>query len=277
VARWRALLSCALTALVAAPLHAADAPAAYTLAVVPYQLPLTLHRDWTPLARRLAARLGTPVELKVYPAFPEFEADLLQRGAPDFAFVNPYHQVLAKKRHGYLPLVRSRTATTGVLVVRDDSPVRHVRELDGQTIGFPSPNAFGASLHIRAHLNERIGFQPRYLGSHSEVYRHVLLGEVAAGGGIRYTLEREPPELRRRLRVLYETEANVAHALAAHPRVSPAAREALRALVLELDRSADTRALLAPLQLADPVAADYARDYGPLERLGLERYGASAR
>lgn len=265
-------ICCALVVLAVAPRAHANSPT-YTLAVVPAQLPLTVYRDWSPLAEKIGARLGGRVELKVYPAFPQFEAEL-QRGVPDLVFFNPYHQVTARKAHGYQPLVRSGETLTGVLVVRDDSPIRNVRDLDGKTLGFPSASAFGASLYLRALLStrERLAFTPRYLESHTEVYRHVLLGEVAAGGGIYHTLEREPPDLRRRLRVVYETPPSVSHALAAHPRVPQGTRDAIRDLVIGLAGSKDGKELLATLQLADPVAADYARDYAPLERLGLGKH-----
>jgi phosphonate transport system substrate-binding protein len=263
---------CASALSVLAP-RAHAGPPTYTLAVVPAQLPLTAYREWSPLAEQIGAHLGARIELKVYPTFPQFEAEL-RRGVADLVFLNPYQQVMARKAQGYLPLVRSSETLIGVLVVRSDSPVRNVRDLEGKTLGFPSASAFGASLYLRALLSEheRIRFTPRYLESHTEVYRHVLLGEVAAGGGIYHTLEREPADLRRRLRVIYETPPSVSHALAAHPRLPEAARAKVRDFLLGLGRSPDGKALLASLQLAEPVAADYTRDYAPLERLGLEKY-----
>jgi phosphonate transport system substrate-binding protein len=253
--------------------HGEQLRAQYTLAVVPYQLPLATHRDWQPIAERLSLRLGVPVRLRVYHTFASFEAELLQ-GAPDFAFVNPYHQVMAHRRHGYVPLVRSSNELRGILVVPRDSQIQSVAHLSGSAIVFPSPNAFAASLYMRALLvgHERVRFTTSYLDSHNDVYRHVIMGHAEAGGGTRVTLARESPEVQAKLRILYETPPTVSHPLSAHPRVSPATRDTVIAAILELNNSVSGRELLKNTQLQTPKAADYKRDYGPLERLHLEKY-----
>lgn len=250
---------------------AAEGQRTYTLAVVPAQLPVAVHRDWSPITQRLSERLNAKVEIRVYRTIPRFEADLAQ-GIPDFAFMNPYHQVMVHSV-GYLPLVRGRQTLTGILVVPEDSPLKSVKDLDGKLLAFPSPNAFGASLYMRALLAEemKIRFNTYYVDAHNEVYRHVIRGEAAAGGGVRQTLDREPPELRERLRVLYETPPTTPHVLSAHRRVPARVRALVRQTILELGAS-EHRALLDAVQLADPVAADYARDYQPLQQLGLEKY-----
>ena len=75
-----------------------------------------------------------------------------------------------------------------------------------------------------------------------------------------------PPEMRAKLRVVYETPPMAPHALMAHPRVSAEdAGRLVRALV-SLAGSKDA-GLLASVHLETPVEADYARDYAPLEPL----------
>jgi phosphonate transport system substrate-binding protein len=161
-----------------------------------------------------------------------------------------------------------------VLVVPHDSPVKSVRDLHGQELGFPDPNAFAASLYLRALLTEkeRIRFVPRFYASHGNVYRHVIVGDVAGGGGVNATLARERPETRASLRVLYETPGTAPHPLSAHPRVPAAAREALVQAILRLGETEDGRAILDKTQMPNPVRADHERDYLPLEGLQLHRY-----
>lgn len=269
-AAWCLLLGAITAAADAAP-GAQDR--SYILAVVPYQLPLTVHKNWSPLAERLSQRLGARVELKVYRTFSHFEEDLL-RGVPDLAFMNPYHLVMARKAQGYIPLVRSGRALSGILVVRRDSPIKTVADLDGKTIGFPDPNAFAASLYLRALLTERLGirFAPVYLDSHNEVYRHVIMGEVDAGGGIPHTLEQELAVVREQLRVVYATPESPPHPLSAHPRVPAAVRQAVLKAILDMSAEESDMKLLESTQLTSPVAASYQSDYQPLEKLGLEKY-----
>lgn len=260
------------------PLSAASQPVPATVrpwvvAVVPQFTPLQVHTDWTLLLERLARDSGVPLVLKTYTRIPEFEADLL-KGIPDFAYMNPYHVVMARRATAYLPLVRNNKPLVGMLVVRRDSSVQSVRQLAGQKLAFPAPNAFGASLYMRALLKEQEGvvIEPVYVKTHSNVLRWVIQGETLAGGVINTALQREPEAVIQALRILYETPSIPPHPLAAHPRVPRAQRQAVADALLALSRDAQALPLLAAIQLAEPVVADYARDYQPLERLRLEKY-----
>jgi hypothetical protein len=51
-----------------------------------------------------------------------------------------------------------------------------------------------------------------------------------------------------------------------------AVQQAVAAAVLALGRDRSAQALLKGVALANPVAADYARDFQPLERYRLEKY-----
>lgn len=243
------------------------------VSVVPQFAPTVLHARWAPLLERIGQKTGHCFRLLVTASIPEFERDLL-RGEPDVAFVNPYHAVLARRAKGYLPLVRDdRQFLSGVVVVRGSSEIRTLADLRGKAVAFPAPNAFAASLLVRAQLAaQQIDIQPRYVKNHGNVYRAVALSEVTAGGGVNNTLQREEVGLRARLRVLYETPRYAPHPLVAHPRVPAQVRSALAAALIELAGTSDGQPLLEAVQMPQPVAADYSRDYAPLEALNLDRF-----
>lgn len=246
----------------------------YTLAVVPQGTPAETHRSWAPFAEQLQRVTGQQLQLRVYRTFDEFETDLAN-GFADFAYMNPYHFLMARKVQGYLPLVRDGSRRlSGQLVVRRDSPLQSIKELNGKSIAFPDPNAFAASLYMRAMLQDKakIHFTARYFGTHANVYRHVILGSVAAGAGVNVTLARERPETRGELRVLYETPGTAPHPLCAHPRIPADLREAVTRAVLEMGKNENGRTLLKHIDIIKPVRAVYARDYQPLEKLGLEKF-----
>ncbi|XVJ68584.1 MAG: phosphate/phosphite/phosphonate ABC transporter substrate-binding protein [Rhizobacter sp.] len=245
----------------------------YTVAVVPQFPAVEIHRAWTPLLAYLSAQTGLELKLVTSASIPEFERSF-QAGQPDLVFLNPYHMVMASKSQQYMPLVReSKELLAGIVVVRADSPVKNLSDLSQQTIAYPAPNAFGASLYIRSLLAEqKIQSQANYVKTHSNAYRHVIAGQAAAAGGIRSTLDRELPEVRAQLRVLFETPAVAPHPLAAHPRVSEAHRKAIREAWLSLAQNDAGLPLLKAVQMTSPVAADYKRDYAPLERLRLEQF-----
>jgi phosphonate transport system substrate-binding protein len=246
----------------------------YLLAVVPQLSPTATYANWSPFAERLARETATTLRVRVYRTFDEFETDL-DNGVPDLVYLNPYQQLRAHRRQGYVPLVRDAShQLIGVLVVRHDSRVQSLSELNGQRIGFPDPNAFAASLYMRALLQakKKIRFTPRYYATHGNVYRHVIVGDVAAGGGANATLETERPETRNELRVLYQTPGTASHPLSAHPRVPASQREAIVAAILRMRDDKDGRQLLQAIHVPEPVRADYAHDYAPLEKWQLHKF-----
>ena len=252
----------------------ADESNSLKLSVIP-RLPATVtHRDWLPFVDRLAQAINVPIELRVFNTFADFEGHAVS-GQADLVFANPYQLVLWRRQPGFIPLVRDDARQlSGSLVVRSDNPITSVRDLDGKQIAFPHPNAFGASLYMRALLEREFGirFTPVYVTSHANVYRNVILGKTAAGGGVNITLNLEPPAVRSLLRVLYETPGVAAHPLSAHPRLSATLREKITDAVLRMSEDEIGRGILHRVALTQPVRADYALDYQRLESLRLDKY-----
>ena len=245
----------------------------WRVGIVPQVPPWEIVSTWNPVLRQVGQRAGQCLVLVVAPSIPAFEQQL-RSGQLDFAFMNPYHQVMARRWRGFLPLLRDgQSQLEGILVVRKDSPVRRIADLNGATVAFPAPNAFAASLLPRALLSRAgIRITPSYVRTHSNVYRAVILSSSLAGGGVNNTLQRERPEVRQRLRVLWRTPPFPPHPFSAAATVPLKVRLRVQAAFLDLSHTAQGRQLLAKVQLPQVVKADYARDYAPLAALGLERY-----
>ncbi len=268
----RKLVWLLLTALLS--VQAGMAGQTFTLSVVPQFTPVDIGLRWKPLLERLEAETGYGFQLRLFDKTPRFEADFLS-GAPDLIYLNPYHMLLAAKSHGYIPLVRGENQQNGILVVNSKGPINHPRDLNGRKIAFPAPNAFGASLYMRALLKEHgIDFTAAYVGTHQNVYRHVVIGDAAAGGGIKTTLEKESAALQSRLRVIYTTPGVASHPIAAHPRLPQPVRERIVAALIRIDSEAEGRKLLADVELDKIAIANFVRDYQPLENLKLDSYAA---
>jgi len=250
----------------------ADEERVYRWSVVPQFSPVVVHRDWTPLLAELGRRTGVRFKLDPAGGFDEFERSLYE-GAYDFVYANPYQTLLAHRKQGYIPLLRDeQRRLTGILVVRKDSPWQSPRDLDGKTIAFASPNAFAVSLYMRSMLRQQEGidFTPLWTGTHSNAYRQVLLGRADASGGIYRTLEKEPEPAQRLLRVIYSLPGTITHAVAAHPRVPVSLRLKVQQAMQEMAGNERGRRLLSAVFLPQPIAADFDRDYLPLERLNLD-------
>jgi phosphonate transport system substrate-binding protein len=252
---------------------AAAEEASLTVGIVPQFPPEQIFSTWTPVLQALETKLGARFELRSFQSIPDFEA-AFTRGELDIAYMNPYHAVMANRAQGYVPIVRDDDRRlSGVLVVRRDSGISEIAQLDGATVAFPSPNAFGASLYMRALLKEKEGIdiQPTYVKTHTNVYRHVVTGRAAAGGGVRRTLEREPEGLRTQLKILYETPKTYPHPIVAHPRVPDDLLGRIQQALLMLGQDETTTSLLKRVQIPNPVATDL-QDYQALQDLGLERF-----
>ena len=230
----------------------AEAPTArLSFGIVPQQAPSKLLASWGPVLRELEARTGRRFVFRTAPDIPTFE-QRLAAGEYDFAYMNPYHfTVFNQGDGGYQAVVKAEDKLIrGVLVVRKDSPAETVRDLEGQTLAFPAPAAFAASVLPRAHLKaEGIGFDVQYVSSHDSVYKAVARGLYAAGGGVVRTLEATDPTVSEQLRILWTTPGYTPHAIAVHPRVSPDTRRAVQEALIGLPRSEAGRAALDGLKV----------------------------
>ena len=240
--------------------------------VVP-QLPTTqIYSKWAPFLERIGRATHQCFDLVIPATIPAFEA-ALDKGQPDFAFMNPYHQVLTHKKNSYIPLVSSgETYLDGLIFVKKDSDITQVEQLAGKKVAFPAPNAFGSTLLIQAYLaSKNIVINPTYVSTHSNVYRAVILGDVAAGGGINLTFEMESTDIKNRLRILYQSPKFTPHPFSASTRVSQEDRDKVVQAIMRLSDNPSGRALLEGVQMQNVKHVNYAIDYQPIENLGLDR------
>lgn len=245
----------------------------FSVGVVPQFETRRLHQVWRPILNHIEQQTGYHLELVGSPTIPAFEAEFLA-GKFDFAYMNPYHVMLASDARGYRPLVRDVGKTLyGVLVVLKDGPIRSVEDLQGKTLAFPAPNALGASLQMRQELADRfnIDFSALYVKTHDSVYLNVLLGEADAGGGVQKTLASQRPRIRDNLNVIHTTTPVAPHPFAVHPRVPVERAERVRQALLQLGKSEVGRTLLAKVPIKEVGEASMA-DYEPLRELGLDRF-----
>lgn len=210
-----------------------------TFGIVPQQSASRLARMWGPLIARLGNDLGMTIQFATTKDIPTFEA-CLAAGAYDLAYMNPVHYTIFSNVAGYQALAhQSQKRLRGLVVVRKDSPIQSLEDLQGAEVAFPSPGAFGASVVPRAEMRGRgIEFDPKYVKSHDSVYRAVLAGLMPAGGGVQRTLNAISDEMRDQLRVIYETEGYTPHAIAARSNLPNQLRSEIQTLLMRISDEA---------------------------------------
>ena len=270
--RWAWLIALAASLLWTLSTLAAGPPAnpVYTFGIVPQQSATELARTWTPVLNALQAKTSLNLRFATAPDIPTFERRLAA-GEYDFAYMNPYHYTVFHQRRGYAVFAREKDRLLkGIVVVRKDAPYRDLAELKDQTLVFPAPAAFAATVLVRAALTRQgIAITPKYVASHDSVYLNVAQGLYPAGGGVTRTFENLDPALRDRLRILWTTQGYTPHAIAAHPRVPAAVVERVRDALLGLDGDPAGKAALEGIGFKGIAAAQDA-DYNDVRELHIE-------
>ncbi len=240
-----------------------------TVGVVPQQAASELAQGWIPLLKEVSTASGCEFRFATAPTITEFEKRL-SRSEYGIAYMNPYHYVVFHQSPGYLAIAREKDRKLrGLLVVRADSPVTSVRDLDGREVAFPSPAAFAATVIPLAELKKSgISVTPRFVASHDSVYLNVTRDLVVAGGGIERTFESLDADARAQLRVIWRSAEYPPHAFAR----LPATQEAVgRAFIEGMQKVAGTpegRDLLQQIGFKGVVPATDA-DWNPIRTLDI--------
>lgn len=245
----------------------------YIVGVVPQFDIRETKRIWQPILESLEARTGYEFKLEPSPDIPSFEKSFIQ-GKYDFAYMNPYHAIVANKVQGYVPVLRDISKDLyGVIVVRKDSPISDIRELHNRKIAFPAPNALGAALIPRAEFAKNFRIKPEfsYVRSHDSVYLNTVMGLTDAGGGVMGTLKKQSYEVRSQLRILYETKRVPRHPIVVHPRVDRNVLEKTVHMMLDLANSPKGASILSEVPIGN-IGKTSLGDYQPLKDMGLEAF-----
>lgn len=228
----------------------------YSFYIVPQHSSQATYGAWAPFLQKIEEKTGLCIKPVVPSTIPNFERDLIA-GKADLAYANPYHLIMGRESHDYRPLLRDgRQQLTGLIVSHVNSDVNTIDDLEGRSIALPAPNAFGASILTQPAFSERqINVNTVYAGSHSNTYRAVVAGRVAAGGGVNNTLGRERESIRSQLKVIFETKGHPSHPVIARSTISDDQAQAIITAIQALAKNSNNAALLDAVQLPNPVPA----------------------
>ncbi len=243
------------------------------LGVVPQFSVRQLHAVWEPIVQAVSKQTTIPIKIIGSPSISVFEKQLMA-GEFDLVYLNPYHMIIAHRILGYQPILRDiKRSLHGIVIVAKDSSIRTIKELNGQVIAFPSPNALGAALIPRAEFDRtyKITFTPWYVKNHSSVYLNVMLGRAVAGGGVQKTLSQQPAKVQEGLRVIYRTAEFASHPIAVHPRMNQMVRDRVQLAFVTLGQTRAGRELLNNIPIEE-IGLTSMADYKPLEAMELANY-----
>jgi phosphonate transport system substrate-binding protein len=250
-----ALLLAAPAAVLAHP-HG-DEPILFGIA--PQQEPEKVRAMWAPVFRYLEREVGHPFAFETASSIEEFQKRVLE-GRYDIWWGNPLTYIQVSKRLGYQAIARDTTRIAGLLVTLKVDGAKSPKDLLGKKIAYSAPDAIGGTLLVQALL-AREGVAPDqvetiYTGSHDAVYRSVIEGTAAAGGGVPRSFNALPAEQREKLVVLARTEEVAPQAFAVHPRLYRSVVTKIQRAMLKLNWAPEGKDILSSIQYKEIVVSN---------------------
>ena len=237
--------------------HSVAAEEIYTFGIVPQTSASQTAKDWTPILKYLEDRTGKKFRFATTRSVPLFSQRVAEEKY-DFAYMNPTDYVKYQDKDRYHAIARARNfKLKGVIVVRKDSSIEKLDELNNKELAVPA-HAFAADTLARAALHENgTAVKISSMAAPDAVYRAVAQGRSTAGGGMMRTFNNTAPEIREQLRVLWTSEGYTPQAFAAHARVPKEVVQAVQEALIDLDQDPIAKKYLKTIA---PEGLDYARD-----------------
>ena len=203
--------------------------------------PVMMQRRLLPLTNYLSEALGRPVVLKLSTDMPG-AINAVAHGDVDFAYLTPVAYVDAHAKGKAKIVVRTVTDNQPtfklMIIVREDSPIYKVEELQGKRFAFGDPAALlqravvvGAGMPL-----QRLG-EYAFVNHYDNVVRGVLVGDYDAGIVLENTAYRWKGK---GIRVLYSSKALPPYNIAASANLDNHTVKELRQALLRL-KSADPK------------------------------------
>lgn len=195
-----------------------------TFGIVPQQSPLKISKKWLQITKYLSKETNLTVVFKTENSIPAFEKKLYN-GEYDFAYMNPYHFVLANNSQKYDAKIRADKLIKGIIISKEEK--LDINKLKNSTFLFPAPKAFAATMLTKFELKEKYNFDIEkdakflYVNSHDSVYKGISRDIGQFGGGIVRTYNNfKEKEDKEKLNIVYTTKGYPSHPIAFHPRIT---------------------------------------------------------
>ncbi len=218
--------------LLAATSPSAQQPQPLAFGVLNQQSPALTAERWNPILHYAGAVSGVPLQLKMGRTVQDTNA-MMARGEFDFVFTN--HNFQSEfDTIGFKVIARwAGEPIRAVIAVPADSPIQHLRELDGKRVSFPSTDAFvGYAVPLVALKRAGVNVEQMFGGNQEGTLAQVKAKRVEAGAVNSRFLTQYAEREHVQFREIYVSEGFPDLAVIAHPRVPAATVERVRRALL---------------------------------------------
>jgi phosphonate transport system substrate-binding protein len=158
--------------------------------VHPFVKPTEIAKKFKPVTEFLSKELNREIQIVVGKSYEDI-ADRYQKGEVDFGFMGPSLYALESEKGLVFPLARivvdGKGTFQGVIIVKEDSPVKKISDLRGESFAFGDPEST-LSHYMPHYMLMEQGIQLKdlskyaFVGNHDNVAINVLQGNFVAGG-----------------------------------------------------------------------------------------------
>jgi len=218
--------------------------------VHPYLNATNLIERFTPLVNYLSEKMDMHIHIRIGSSY-QNHLDAVVHNEVDFAYLGPaLYLKLIEQKKTVIPLGRmsfsGRNNFRGAIIIRDDSTITSLNELQDKRFAFGDPNSTLGS-KVPQRLLENAGVNKGDLGSFSHLKNHndvalaVLMGKYDAGG-VKEEVFREYEN--RGLKVLQWTPYISTHLFIANSTMKKEKIEQIQKLLLTVHQQPEGRTIL---------------------------------
>jgi phosphonate transport system substrate-binding protein len=234
-----------LLVLTAVALAASPASAqALRFGVLNQRSPQLTAQYWNPILDYVSRKSGAALELRIGKSAPDTTA-MAVRGELDFYYTNHLFNV-ERDRLGWL--VFGRGAGDGIraeIVVAKESKVTSIKELQGQGVVFPSPEAFlGYWVPMDALQKAGVQVLAQFAGNQEGAIAQLRSGAAVAAGVNAKVIAEYAKRENLAYRSLWSSQPYLDLALMAHPQVPAATVAGVRAAFIGMAQDAEGARIL---------------------------------
>ncbi|MBF0213426.1 MAG: phosphate/phosphite/phosphonate ABC transporter substrate-binding protein [Magnetococcales bacterium] len=194
-------------------------PKRYAFGVLPQRSAVLTAQYWNPILDFVSRESGVTLILKTARTAPEAN-QAMERGEYDFVYSNTIF-LPRLSGSGYRVILKPRSAAIrGQIVTREESSVHALKELQDQTVGFPTRGAFvGYAVPMDHLMRSGIEVKSTFGGNQEGIMGQLMAGKVVAAGVNNELMRLFAQRENFRYRVLWESDPFENLPISVHARV----------------------------------------------------------
>ncbi|MFM2329930.1 MAG: hypothetical protein RLZZ494_2033 [Pseudomonadota bacterium] len=216
----------------------------FTFGVLSQRSAVLTAQYWNPILDYVKRKTGVDLQLKLARTAPESN-DATERGEYDFVYSNTIFLPRMAGTNYQVILKPREDAISGQIVTLASAPVKQLKDLQGQAVGFPSQAAFlGYAVPMDALLRDGVHVAPFFGGNQEGIMAQLKAGRILAAGVNSQVMQAFAARENLQYRVIWESPPYHNLPIAAHPRVPKPVVEAVRSAIDGMEQDADGRTVL---------------------------------